>query len=277
MSNMIITVLIAILGTISVQAAIYTDSTNDQDNAAMDIAQVEVTNDALDVNFVITLEGTGLSSDIWARFGVGIDSVAGGSTTADAWNDKIIMSSGMDFWGGGWPVNGTNSAGMNIYDAMLGGWPEWQFGGDGSTWVDFDEPVLTNNTISFSIPLATLGLSAGDSFDFDVYSFWNDSFPADALGLSTLVPWAQYDSGTNVLSYTVTTEPQPATAYIDVAGTNVTIEFFALSNVSYYVQSTASLTQSWANASSLILGDGTTNSSAYPATNSAAFYRVVQP
>jgi len=263
-----------------VQATIYTDATNDipgDVDAFMDITQVDVTNDATNLNVVITFAAEGMVSNEYARFGIGIDSTTNGSTTADAWNDKIIMSSGMDFWGGGWTVQGTNTAGLNVYDASLGDWPEWLHGGDGSTWVYYWGPEFSSNTVSFGISLATLGLSAGDTFDFDIYSFWNDGYPSDALGVSSLIPWVQYDSGVNVSTYTVATIAPPTTVFIDVSGTNVTIDFLAYSNVSYYVQSTTSLTQTWANASSLILGDGTTNSSAYPATNNAEFYRVVEP
>lgn len=271
-------VVAVMMGALSAQATIYTDATNDiadDVDAFMDIAQVEVTNDSTNLSFVITFAATGMASNEYARFGIGIDSTTNGSPTADAWNDKIIMSSGMDFWGGGWTAQGTNTAGLNIYDASLGGWPEWLHGGDGSTWVYYWGPEFASNTVSFGISLATLGLSVGDSFDFDIYTFWNDGYPSDALGVSSLIPWVQYDSGVNVSTYTVAAPP--TTVFIDVEGTDVVIEFLAYSNVSYYVQSANSLTQTWANASSLILGDGTTNSSTYPATNSASFYRVTEP
>lgn len=281
MRKLTTTIFALFMAAVSAKAMVYMDAANDTPTSSMDILQVEVTHDSANLDFVITLASTGLETDEWARFALGIDSVVGGSTTADAWNDKIIMSSGMDFWGGGWTVSGTNSAGFNIYDAALDGWPEWENGGDGSTWVGFTNPVFSGNTISFSVPLVTLGLSAGDSFNFDIYTFWNDSSPSDALGISTLIPSAQYDSGSNISTYTLEGgEPiygDPAEAIISIDGTNAVVEFLAENNVSYYMQSTSNLTQSWSNVSALIVGDGTTNSTSYPASSPAQFFRVIQP
>jgi hypothetical protein len=280
--NTILIVLAVILGSISAQAIIYTDAIDEAPDE-FDITQVEVTNDATNLYFMITLATVGLASDEWARFGFGIDSVTNGATTADAWNDKIIMSSGMDFWGGGWTVQGTNSSGLNVYDASLGGWPEWENGGDGSTWVYYWGPEFSSNTISFGVSLATLGLSAGDSFDFDVYTFWNDGYPSDALGLSGPILWEQYDSGTNVVTYTVEAVGpvyeygDPATAFISLDGTDVVIDFLAESNVAYYVQSVTNLPGGWSNISSLIVGDGTTNSTSYPVDSDEKYFKVIQP
>jgi hypothetical protein len=211
MRNTTITAIIVMLGVLSAQAVTYTDSVGDDKwgNSSMDITQVEVTHDALDINFQITLgDGVAFAADDFARFGLGIDSVLGGATTADAWNDKIIMSSGMDYWSAGWTDAGSGT-GLNTYDASIDGWPEWENGGDGSTWVEWTAPVLSGNDITFSISRAALGVTgATDSFDFDVYTFWNDGSAEDALGLSTTMPdnW-QYDSVANVNTYVI---PEPA-------------------------------------------------------------------
>lgn len=286
MKTMTISALALVLGTISAQATTYTDSIVDDKwaEAKMDITSVTVTNDSTNLYFEIVLGDTlAFVADPWARFGVGIDSIAGGSTTADAWNDKIIMSSGMDFWGGGWTAETTNSAGINIYDATLGGWPEWENGGDGSTWVYFWGPEMSNS-ISFGVNMSAIGLSGGDTFNFDVYTFWHDGSAEDALGLSTTMPDnPQYDSGTNVLSYTVEGAAgpvygDPAEAFILRLEDNVVIQFLAESNVSYYVQSASTLwTTNWVNVSSLIVGDGTTESTTYPIDSDEQFYKVIQP
>ena len=99
--------------------------------------------------------------------------------------------------------------------------------------------------------------------------------------MPAMIPWAQYDSGTNVVTYTVEgggpIYGDPVTAFISVADTNVVIDFLAESNVAYYVQSTVSFMQSWSNVSALIVGDGSTNTTTYPADKSVEYFRVVQP
>lgn len=219
MKYVTITAIIVMLGVLSAQADSYLDPVGDDKwgTASMDITQVELNNNTTDLQFTVTLgDGAAFAADAWAKIGFGIDSVAGGSTTADAWNDKIIMSSGMDFWGGGWTDTGLG-AGINVYNSALGGWPEWQYGGDGSTWAAYDDLTISGNDVSFSIPLASLNLSVGDTFDFDVYTFWNDGSAEDALGLATTMPdnW-QYDSGSNLNSYTVI--PEPATLIMALVG-----------------------------------------------------------
>lgn len=173
----------------------------------MDIVAVSVTDDASRLHFHIEVaDNAGFAADTYARFMVAFDTVEGGNSVANAWHDKVSMP-GMDFFGGGWTDAGSG-AGMNFYSSALGGWPEWQNGGDGSTWIVWEEVTLDATGIRFGIDLAALGLEPGNSFSFDVTVGWDGGTAVDAIGLSDGTPTqltgsTPYNSGTNVLTYTV--------------------------------------------------------------------------
>lgn len=200
---------IFIFGGLSGQAMVFTDPLGDTLTAPghyMDIASVEVTNDASTLFIRVNLgDNPGFAADSFARLMIGFNTGAGGSSSANAWSDQITMP-GMNIFGGG------SVAGMNFYSNELGAWPEWQNAGVGSTWVEFWTPTVDADGIHFGVSLATLGLSVGETVLFDVYTAWdNPGHAIDAAGLSssTQSSWTTqaYDSGSNVLSYTVVPEP----------------------------------------------------------------------
>jgi hypothetical protein len=204
--------LLAFCSAPSLQAIIFTDAVTDTVGGSghyMDISSVEVTNDAANLYFSLsTVDNATFVGDEFARFMVGIDSVAGGNSAANAWSNLITMP-GMDFFGGGFTDSGSGSA-INFHSSALGGWPEWQSGDN--TWVAYSEAVADPTGVTFSVPLSALGLAVGDTFNFDVYTGWSTGYAMDAVGLSdgtlTQNDWASaYDSGGDVLSYTVVPEP----------------------------------------------------------------------
>jgi hypothetical protein len=209
----IITALLA-LGFNQLGATTYTDATGDLnanppnsgDNLAgfthLDIVGAEIVNSASDIYFTISVAQNPITSpNDWGNYMIGIDSKPGGSTTSDAWARPITMSSGMDYWLGSW-VNGG------------GGSQVWSW--NGASW---DGPAssgvtILNNTVTFSTSLASLGLNAGDTFTFDIYSSGGGGTDSavDALAnpATSITTWGQaYDSGSLVYSYTVV--PEPAT------------------------------------------------------------------
>lgn len=196
----------------SLHAVIYTDAVSDTVGGPghyMDISSVEVTNDAQNLYFsVSTVDNAAFVADEFARFMIGIDSVVGGDSAANAWSELITMP-GMDFFGGGFTDSGSGSA-INFHSSALGAWPEWVSGDN--TWVAYSEAGADSTGVSFSVALSDLGLDVGDTFNFDVYTGWSTGYAMDAVGLNdgtlTQNDWASaYDSGGNVLSYTVVPEP----------------------------------------------------------------------
>jgi hypothetical protein len=204
----------------SAHAIVYTDPVGDRaggDNTT-DIVSVEVTNDASNVTFSITLNAdisqAGVSD--WANYHIGFDTGAGGSTTpAVGWGQVFGMSAGMDYWAGSW-VNFGGGAELHQWDGNAGTW---------SATIPGSSVTLSQFGAAITVPLSALGLSVGSEFDFDVWSTFGapggqsaydaSSNPAVAVG----EPWngIPYDASTAgpggtplVSAYTVV--PGPSTS-----------------------------------------------------------------
>jgi hypothetical protein len=189
------------------QAAVYTDATgeNFDGNAHMDIASVEVTNDATNITFKINLNGSIANPNDWGKYLVGIDTNAAtgdtGTPVGNPWGRNIRMANGMDAFIGSWVDSG-------------GGSQPWTFTGGSWTQNGSGTPVLGTNSTTITTSLASLGLTPGQTFNFDVYSSGGNGGDSanDALGnaAQTISNWpGPYDSGNNVRQYTVVV-PEPA-------------------------------------------------------------------
>jgi hypothetical protein len=202
-------------------AATYPDTTNDGfeggPNPHLEITSVDVTNDATNLTFNITLAGNPTSPN-WGKYLIGIDSVAGGITTGNGWGKPITMSSGMDYFIGSWMDSGT---GWEVYHDVSGGWVREHASYDAIN--PLGPLSTTSNSISYTLPLSYLNLSDGSAFTFDVYTSGggggDSANDASANPAQSVTAWNQpYDSGANVSSYTVVV-PEPASmAIIGVAG-----------------------------------------------------------
>lgn len=114
---------LAVLIAVSAWADVFNDSTGDIDaglsNGAgtLDILSVEVTHDATDVMFSLTVGGDVSTTD-WGKFMIGIATGGTGSTTDNGWGRPITLDSpigGMDFWIGSW-VDGGGGAQLWSYN-----------------------------------------------------------------------------------------------------------------------------------------------------------------
>jgi len=193
-------------------AGIYNDTVGDQagsGDSEVDIRSVEVTNDATNINFKITLVGD-IAAANFGNYHIGFDTTAGGKTTPGvAWGNPFGIGSGMDYWIGSW--------------ANFGGGSELhQYTGDGTsnTW----GPTIPGTTVSLaqfsttiSIPLAAMNLVNGSVVKFDVWSTYGSpggqsAYDASSNPAQTVPdPWngTQYNSGSLVSTYTVSV-PEPA-------------------------------------------------------------------
>lgn len=204
--------LVALLATaaLSARATIYTDATGEggilPTQPHLDIASVEVNNDATTLTFKINLVGDPVATD-WGKYLIGIDSVPGGDPSGNGWMRPIGMSSGMDYFVGSW-VDWGNGAEIRT-------WTGSAWGLQSATYnPNPDALAITKDvsSVTLSFNYAGLGLAAGSSFLFDVYTTGGGGSDSaiDALGnpAPTVANWSDpYNSGANVLSYTLVPEP----------------------------------------------------------------------
>jgi hypothetical protein len=201
-------------------ATVYNDATNDLHNGAgggtdytgfqhLNISSVEVTNDATNVTFKITLAGD-IAATNWGKYMVALDTKSGGDTTSNGWTRPISMPSGMDYWVGSWVDQNPDSF------RQL-----WTYSG---SWSQTNQTAVTRAQFSttFTVALADLGLVDGSTFSFDVYSSGGGGGDSavDALSRSTpsITDWGNPFSSTGTLpSYTVVI-PEPATAGLALLG-----------------------------------------------------------
>ena len=205
------------IGVCRLGATTYSDTTGDLNSSPgdnfssfthLDLIGAEITNTPTDIFFTIAVAQSSITSpNDWGNYMIGIDSVAGGSTTGgnpgNAWTRPISMSSGMDYWLGSWVNSG-------------GGRQVWSWNGSGWNGPASAGVSISGNSVTFSTSLASLGLSPGNTFAFDIYSSGGgsgdsavDALADPSISIST---WGQaYNSGSLVYSYTVTPIPEPAT------------------------------------------------------------------
>jgi hypothetical protein len=202
---------VSALAATSAYSANYLDSTGETiSGGILDITSVEVNNTATALSFKINLAGDPVATD-WGKYMIGIDSAAGGDPVGNGWARPIGMSSGMDYfvagwvdWGNGAEIRNWNGAAWGLQSATYNPNPD-------ALSISKDTSSLT-----FTLDFAGLGLSAGSSFLFDVYTSGggggDSAIDALANPNQSIANWGDaYNSGANVASYTIQVVPEPAT------------------------------------------------------------------
>ncbi len=202
--------IISALAAPSAFSATYLDATGETINGGiLDIISVDVNNTATALTFKINLAGDPVETD-WGKYMIGIDSAAGGDPVGNGWARPIGMSSGMDYFVAGW-VDWGNGAEIRNWNGATWGLQS----ATSSPNPDALSISKDTSSVTFTFDFAGLGLSAGSSFLFDVYtSGGNNDGAIDALGnpAQTIANWGDaYNSGANVASYTIQAVPEPAT------------------------------------------------------------------
>lgn len=196
---------------INAKAATYLDSTGENFTAAgggiLDISSVEVTSTATDLIFKINVTGDPVATD-WGKYMIALDTAPGGATSGNGWNRPISMPSGMDYWVGSW-VDSGNGAEVWKY---TGAW-----GVQSATYgANPDNVGTTKDTSSVTVKFAYagLGLGAGSSFIFDVFTSGGGGTDSavDALSSATqsIGDWGNSFSSQSTLSFTIPQVPEPA-------------------------------------------------------------------
>ena len=143
----------------SAQARVYSDASSDLfDNglANLDITSVEVTNDASNLTFTVTVRGF---SD-WTKYLIGIRTAvaASSSTTGNLWGRNNTYAEGINFQIASWVDNG---GGVGFSQYASNAWTS-------TSGASIDLTQIVSNKVSWTVSLASLGLSLGDTFKFDV-------------------------------------------------------------------------------------------------------------
>jgi hypothetical protein len=206
----------------------FNDAINDIDpsiatgSGTLDLVKMEVSNTATDVVFQLTVNGN-IGSPDWGKFMIGIANNKGyGTSSSDGWGRPITMSAngGMTNWIGSWVDGGGGAENRSNQTSwgLTGATYNSNFGG-------FSLSAGAQSTITYTVSIASLGMSIGDTFSFDAYSSGGGGGDSavDALANPNvaITSWGQpYDSGaSNSFSYTLGAIPAPgAIALIGVAG-----------------------------------------------------------
>jgi hypothetical protein len=195
-------------------STVYNDPTGDVFTGAgggiLDIVSVEVANTPTDLSFTFTLAGDVIATD-WGKYMVGIDTGPGGDTAGNGWGRPISMSpAGMEYWIGTW-VDSGNGAELRSWNGASWQLDEATYNAPPNNDITMSK---TTSTAKVTVPLANLGLSIGDSFNFDAYSSGGGGGDSAVDALSSSVPaiadWggpfnSPGDSG--LRTYTVVPEP----------------------------------------------------------------------
>ena len=204
---------LAIQGTTSPYSDPAGDTSPNVNNGSgtLDILGMEVTNNANDLTFTLTLNGN-IGSTGWGKFMIGIATGGTGTTTGNGWGRPINLNSpigGMDYWIGSWVDGG---GGSELYSYGVTSWNA------PSTPAGFSLAAGTSSTISYTLSLSSLGLAPSDVFYFDAYSSGggNTDSAIDALANPNVsindwaVPYTSSTTGSGgagLNSYQVVPEP----------------------------------------------------------------------
>ncbi len=176
----------------------------------LDIASVEVTNDATNLYIDITTVGD-LDATSWGKYLVGINTGVNAGSTAGAWGRNIDWAGGLTHFAGTWADDGGSGAGGELHSYDGAAWSMIDATYLAGTEIQGDDSGHAGGTQGIVISLASLGLSVGDTFTFDVASTGGGGGDpgVDHLSLSSFATddWANGSTSGAFLSYTVVPTP----------------------------------------------------------------------
>ena len=187
-------------------AAVYTDSTFDLfDNGLdnLDITGVDVSDDGTNLSIAVTTRGF----QNWTKYMMYFDTAAGG-TTSNAWNRPVNLTSNIDHYLGSWVDSPSNNTQF------------FSFAGNAWNYTGTLTNSVAGNTVTWTVSLASLGVSAGQTIYFDVATSGGGNDPGvDHLSRSDAATpgWGTASTSGNFLAYTVVPTPG-ALALLGVAG-----------------------------------------------------------
>lgn len=179
----------------------------------LDILSGQVSDDGTNITFAV--ETRAFAN--WTKFMLFIDVRAGG-TSSNAWSRPVNLTSDIDYFVGSWIDQPTNNSQFVSYT--------------GGAWDWNNVSILTNsvtvggstggNIVSWTMSLASLGLSGGETIYFDIATSGGGNDPGvDHLSRQTLATsgWGSPSTSGAFLEYQVSGVPAPgAIALLGLAG-----------------------------------------------------------
>jgi hypothetical protein len=189
----------------SAMAADYGDASFDMfDNGLdnLDITNVAVSDDGVNMTIAVTTRGF----QNWTKYMMYFNTTGTG-TTSNGWGRPVNLTSNIDYYVGSWVDAPSNNAQL------------WAWAGAWNQTGTLSNSVA-GNTVSFTLSLASLGLSAGQTIYFDVATSGGGNDPGvDHLSRSDAATpgWGTASTSGDFLAYT--TVPTPgALALLGLAG-----------------------------------------------------------
>lgn len=149
---------------IAAQATIYADPQGDvavpgNPFPHIDITSFQITNTLTDITFKFTLDGDPVATN-WGKYGVILRTPTGTTGAGNGWARPIELTGGASHWIAGWADAGASSE-FQLHSYNGTAWGQVSQTGTGLV---IDGP---NKSYSYTLSLASLGLSVGDTFKFD--------------------------------------------------------------------------------------------------------------
>ncbi len=136
-------------------------------NPNVDLVALEITDDGTNLTVTFTTNGALINDPNWIKCVMAMRRGVGPLNTAltTGWPRNFNLLGGSDTWLGGWVDGAFGGFEWRVYNGT-----DWGGGTPfAATWLGtpgmFSQTNL--NTVSYTIPLATVGLAAGNTFHFD--------------------------------------------------------------------------------------------------------------
>ena len=203
--SLLVTAVAASLASVAA-ADSYTDASNDLfDNGFdnLDITGVSMSDDGVNLSVAVTTRGF----QTWTKYMMYFNTTGAG-TTSNAWARPVNLTSNIDYYVGSWVDASTDND-------QFWAWGSGAWGQTGTL-----TNAVSGNTVTFTMSLASLGLSGGQTIYFDVATSGGGNDPGvDHLSRTDMATsgWGSASTSGDFLAYT--TVPTPgAIALLGLAG-----------------------------------------------------------
>ncbi|MDI9403752.1 MAG: hypothetical protein QM516_07765 [Limnohabitans sp.] len=179
----------------------------------LDILSGQVSDDGTNITFSVETRDFAT----WTKYMLFIDVRAGG-TSSNAWSRPVNLTSNIDYFVGSWVDAASNNAQFVSYTGSA-----WDWGNFTTLTNSVSTGTSTGgNFVSWTLSLASLGLSGGETIYFDIATSGGGNDPGvDHLSRQTLATsgWGSPSTSGAFLEYQVSGVPAPgAIALLGLAG-----------------------------------------------------------